>query len=300
MAKLKALNIANFLNSELIGPNITVNNVASLSNAKKSSLIFSKKCDFQIDLECLILVPSSYEGKKDSNLSIIKANNPKLAFAKVLNKFFSPDGKPGIHPSTHIGNGCDINPSVAIGFNSSIGNNVKIGRNTIIKNNVVIYDNSTIGENCYIKSGSIIGEEGFGFAFEENGTPIRIPHLGKVIIGNNVEIGALCTIARGTIEDTIICDNVKTDDQVHLAHNCYVGENTIITACSEISGSVTIGANCWIAPNSSITDNVKIGDNVTIGIGSGITKDVEPNKKIMGLEGMELRSLIKLKKLIKS
>jgi len=140
--------------------------------------------------------------------------------------------------------------------------------------------------------------DGFGFDFEEDGTPVRIPHIGNVIIGNNVEIGAKNTIARGTIDNTVIANNVKIDDQVHIAHNCFIGNNTIITACVEISGSVTIGENCWIGPNCSIIQKVTIGDNTTIGIGSIITKDIEANKKIMGLESLELRPLLKVKKRI--
>ena len=170
---------------------------------------------------------------------------------------------------------------------------------TIIANNVIISDNVRIGKSCYIKSNTVIGEDGFGFDFEEDGTPFRIPHIGSVYIGNNVEIGAQNTIARGTLDNTIIEDNVKTDDQVHIAHNCKIGKNTLITACVEISGSVEIGANCWIGPNSSIIQKIKIEDNVTIGIGTIVIKDVAAKKKIMALEGLSLRNLLKLKKRIK-
>jgi UDP-3-O-[3-hydroxymyristoyl] glucosamine N-acyltransferase LpxD len=298
MGDVKAVEIAKFLNSELLGNNIVLNNVTSLNNVKKSSLIFSKNNNININIECLILVSTTYLEDKNNNYSIIKVNNPRLAFAKVVNEFFITKKKKKIDVTAIIGVNCNIDSAVSIGANSVIGENVAIGINTIINNNIVIYDNTVIGDNCYIKSGSIIGEDGFGFDFEEDGSPVRIPHIGKVIIGNNVEVGAKNTIARGTLNDTIIDNNVKIDDQVHIGHNCTIGENTIIAACSEISGSVNIGKNCWIAPNSSIIQKVKIGDNVTIGIGSIVTKNIESNKKIMGLESLELKPLIKVKKRI--
>lgn len=298
MGYVNSKDIAIFLNAELIGKNIKINNITSLQNCKKSSIAFSKKDKFDINVECLLLVPQTYSHIEENKFSVIKVDNPRLYFAKVIAEFFVEKTPNEIHKSSNVGNNCNIHSSVSIGMNCTIGKNVIIGKNTVINNNVVISNNTQIGSSCYVKSGSIIGEDGFGFDFEEDGTPIRLPHLGQVTIGNNVEIGACNTIARGTLDNTIISDNVKTDDQVHIAHNCNIGKNVIITACSEISGSVTVGANTWIGPNCSILQKVVIGDNVTIGIGSIVTKDIASNKKIMGLESLELRSLLKVKKKI--
>ena len=298
MGNVSALEIASFLNSILIGKDIHINNVASLNSSKKSSFRFSKNNNLDIDIECLILVPQSYLEDKNSNYSVIKVNNPRLAFAKVLDRFFGKKNEIGIHPSTTIGTDCKIDSSVSIGSNCFIGNNVTIGKYTIINHNVTILDNTIMGDKCHIRSGSIIGEEGFGFDFEEDGTPVRIPHLGNVVIGENVEIGPGTIIDRGTLDSTIVDRNVKIDAQVFIAHNCHIQENTIIAACAEVSGSVTIGRNCWIAPNCSIIQKVMIGDNVTIGIGAIVTNDISSNKKIMGLESLELRPLIKVKKRI--
>ena len=106
---------------------------------------------------------------------------------------------------------------------------------------------------------------------------LRFIHLGGVKIGNEVEIGALNSIARGTLNDTIIENGVKTDNLVHIAHNCYIGCNSLITACVELSGGVIVGKNVWIGPNSSVLEKIKIGDNAFIGIGSVVTKDVDTN-----------------------
>lgn len=294
---VSALEIAEFLNSTLIGENLDIYCASSLSGLKKNSIAFAKKNNLEIDkkIDALILAPLDYNHNEEY-LSVIKVKNPRLAFAKVVNRFFVKKVSNGIEPSSKIGINCTIDKSVTIGANCVIGNNVKIQSNTIINHNVIISDNTIIGKNCYIKSGTVVGEDGFGFDFEEDGTPIRIPHLGSVVVGDNVEVGAKCTIARGTLDNTIIQDNVKIDDQVHIAHNCLIGQNTIITACAEISGSVTIGKDCWIGPNCSIMQKIKIGDRATVGLGAVVTGNVQNNQKIMGFEAMELRSLIRAKR----
>lgn len=297
MGVVKVSDIANFLNTSFIGENLELFGVSALSDLKEKTLSFSKKNYENINQECLLLVPLNFNSE-GSKISFIRVENPRLAFAKVLKRFFLKKRRTFISKYATIGVSCSIPESVTIGSNTTIGDNVTIGKHTVINHNVVIFDNTIIGDNCYVKSGTVIGEDGFGFDFEKNGLPVRIPHIGNVIIGNNVEVGAKNTIARATLGSTIIENGVKIDDQVHIAHNCKIGENSIITACVEISGSVSIGKNCWIAPNCSIIQKVKIGDNVTIGIGAVITKNIEDNKKIMGFESLDLRSLLKVKKRI--
>lgn len=299
MKKINVEQIAEFLDSQFCGENILLDKATSLDNVENNMLIFSKSSkNLFLEKKCLILVPLDFEYLDNCLYTIIKVENPRLSFAKVVNEFFIKKNEIGIAKSTKIGINSNIHSNISIGENCVIGDNVTIENGTKINHNVVITDNVTIGKNCYIKSGAIIGEDGFGFDFENDGTPIRIPHIGLVLIGDNVEIGSNTVISRGTLNNTIIEDNVKIDDQVFIAHNCKIGKNTVIIAFAEISGSVAIGQNCWIGPNSSIIQKVKIGNNVTIGIGSVITNDVEDNRKIMGLEGLDLRNLIKLKKRI--
>ncbi|WP_193112751.1 DapH/DapD/GlmU-related protein [Sulfurimonas marina] len=294
---IKASIIAEFLAENLAGNDIEINEVASVDKLKNNAIAFSKKGFTNSTITALIIVPKNFVIPNDSSLSYIKVDNPRLSFAKIVTNFFQEKRKINIHETVIIGNNTEIAPTVSIGANCVIGNNVRIKANSVLNNNIIIADNTEIGENCYIKSGSIIGEDGFGFDFDGD-IPIRIPHIGKVVIHDNVEIGSKNTIAKGTINDTIIFDNVKIDDQVHIAHNCEIGKGTIITACAEISGSVRIGMNCWIGPNCSIIQKVVIGDNVTIGIGTVITDNIANNKKIMGLESLELKPLIRLKKRI--
>jgi len=295
----KISDISEFLGEKYDGENFTINGATSLDKIKGNTLAFSKNNNIDnINCKALILVPVDFNYISNSIYGVIRVKNPRLEFAKIVNRFFIKPNKPGIHNSTIVGDNCKIDPSVSIGANCVIGDNVKISRNTRINNNVVLHDNTILGENCYLKSGCIIGEDGFGFDFEEDGTPVRIPHIGNVTIGNDVEVGSNTVIVRGTLNSTIIKKNVKIDDQVFIAHNCNIGENTVIIASAEISGSVIVGSNCWIGPNSSIMQKVVIGDNATIGMGAVITKNVESNKKIMGLNGIELRGLVRLKKRI--
>lgn len=294
-----ASNIAKYLDSELFGHDFIVDRVTAIGQLENGTLAFTKSKSFNLpqNIACVVLFPLDQESV-GIGCSLIKVKNPRLAFAKVVEHFFLKKSKSGIHHTTTIGQNCNINPTVSIGSNCVIGDNVAIGRGTVINHNVIINEDTVIGCKCYIKSGTVIGEDGFGFDFEEDNTPVRIPHLGNVVIGDHVEIGAKNTIARATLGSTTIGSHTKTDDQVHIAHNCHVGEMTVITACAEISGGVKIGNKCWIGPNSSVIQKVVIGDNVTIGIGAIVTNNIDSGNKVMGLEALNLRALLKLKKRI--
>lgn len=182
-----------------------------------------------------------------------------------------------------------------------VGENVTIGRGTIIQPFVFIDHDVTIGENCLISAGvkigqcveiadhtnigfnSVIGGLGFGFEREEgDGTPIHIPQIGGIRIGSHVEVGAMSSIAQGTINPTIIEDHVKIDDHVFLAHNCHIGRGSFVIACAEVSGSVVVGKNSWIGPNSAIINGVEIGEDCTVGIGSVVVKSVPGGKTVAG------------------
>jgi len=141
-----------------------------------------------------------------------------------------------------------------------------------------------VGYNVRLLPGSVIGFKGFSWGFHEDLTPEEIRHQGGVIIGNNVEIGANCTVMRATLKhkNTIIGHNVKIDSQVHVGHNCVVGDRCIITACTMLAGSVIIGENSWLGPNCSIMNGIKIGKNNLIGLGAVIRKDTEDNAVMYG------------------
>lgn len=204
---------------------------------------------------------------------LIYVERPKLVLAQVGNEFFLKKRLPSIHSSSVLSPGVKIGKDVYIGPNCYI-EACEIGDDCIIESNVHIYDNVKIGNNCRIKSGAVIGGEGFGFEKDENGNRFRFPQIGSVIIGNYVEIGANTCIDRGALSDTIINDYVKIDNLCHIAHNVNIGDNAMIIACSEISGSCYIGANSWIGPNTSIRDWREVGSGAVVGIGSNVVKNI--------------------------
>ncbi len=211
----------------------------------------------------------------------IQVNNPRLIFSRIVDAFFSKKIKFGIDKSARISPAAKIGKSVFIGPNCVIGD-CTIKNGAILQGNNFIYDNVVIGENSKIDAGSVIGSDGFGYNKNENGEYEIFPHVGGVIIGNNVDIGANCVIDKGTLGNTIIGDGTKIDNLVHIAHNVEIGENVMIIGNCSISGSVKIGDNSWIAPQSVILDRVKIGENVLVGIGSVVMKDIPDNSKVAG------------------
>jgi len=252
---MKASEIANFLGRDLIGEDIDVVGACSVKNPKDNRIAFYMFHEpLSLDGNILLLID---RGVPVHCKSYINVNNPRLAHARIVRQFF-------VEPQDLIPKG-----------DGRITEYFEFSRSTI-------YACVTFGSECYFKPGSVIGSSGFAFEFDENGIPIFRPHTGGVKIGNNVQIGANSVIQRGTIDDTIIGNNVKIDDQVHLGHNCIVGDNTIITAGSVICGTVTIGKNCWIGANCTLMQHIMVGDNVKIGIGANVVKNVPPNSVIAG------------------
>jgi len=290
---VRSKDIAEFLSKELKGHDREVIKPCSLNQSCAGGLVFAKKYSEGI-LEGIAtrgnltaIVTPEYEDKL--LCSYIISDNPRLDFALAVQEFFVAKLPTRIADSACLGNNVSIGQNVTIGEYSVIGDNVVIGDGTEIRHHVVIGDNSIIGNRCLIKSNTVIGEEGFGFERDEQGRPIRIPHLGKVIIGDCVELGALNTVMRGTIDDTIVEDHVKTDDHVHIGHNVRIGRGCLITACSEISGSVDIGEMTWLGPNCSVMNGIQIGSNVFVGLGTVVNKSVESGVVIAGSPARILR-----------
>lgn len=204
------------------------------------------------------------------------STQPRLDFARALAAldemagFVWSDAEPEVHPSARIGR------------NVVMGRGVRVGANTVIHNNTVIGDEVEIGARCIVKSCAVIGEDGFGFERTANGKSVRLPHIGTVVIGNDVEIGSLTTVCRGTLADTVLRDGCKVDDHVHIAHNVDVGEDAFIIACSEVSGGVRIGPRAWIAPNACILNQLTIGADAVVGLGAVVLKSVPDSVVVVG------------------
>jgi len=261
-----------------------IEGVGTLHNADSSQISFLTNPQYrkQLAFSKAGAVIMSASDAENCSLNIIISNNPYAAYAKIA-ALLSPVEKftAGIHPSAHIAtdtnistsasiaagvvieSGVSLADSVRIGPGCVLQKNVKIGANSVLTANVTVVHDCEIGERNIIHPGVVIGADGFGQALE-NGNWIKVPQLGRVVIGDDVEIGANTTIDRGAIEDTVIEDNVKLDNQIQIAHNVKIGAHTAIAGCTAIAGSTNIGKHCRIAGMVGIVGHLEIADNVTV------------------------------------
>lgn len=272
--------------------NFFIKGVSTALNPLDNTLIFiNKNKDEYLEKlfsikEAVIILLSDIEKEKISKISnsnlVIFSKNPRLEYAKLLHKILKEIGyynKQNYHLENgyYHGENFKIAKNVIIEPFVRIGNNVEIGDYTIIKSGTIINNNVKIGNNCYIRENSVIGGEGFGIETDIDGKTYRIPHIGGVEIGNNVEIGALTTVCSGTIEKTIVKDYVKIDDHVHVAHNVVLEEGVLIVAGTVIGGSTKIGKNSRTAPNTAIKNGLKIGKNVIMGMAARVNENLSDN-----------------------
>ncbi len=289
--------LADLLGAQLDGiENKVVFTIESIDNADENSLTFLARDSFISSLDKTkagAVILNKRNSAKYSGNKII-GENPYALYAKASQIFkrLSADESKSVSSNCSISSDVDFDKTLSVGaFSSinsgsvlgsevsigsgvSIGKNVTIGKNTTIYSNVSIYDHVEIGENCILHSGVVVGSDGLGFA-KEKGDWVKVEHLGKVIIHDNVEIGSNSCIDRGSVGDTIIHDNVKIDNLVHVAHNVIIGEGTAIAANSGIAGSTRIGKNCTLAGCSAVIDNIEITDEVHITANTLITKSIK-------------------------
>lgn len=266
------------------GEDICISEVATLDSASKGSLVFSKGFfSLENHIGCAVVMP--FGAQKDLKAAHIVSDNPRLDFIRALNFIVNNIG------FSTFSQASEVHPTAQIGKNVVIENGCVIGENSVIEHNVVLHAGTRVGKNTRIRSCSSIGGDGFGFERLEDGTPLRFPHLGGVIIGDNVELGALNSVARGALSDTIISDFVKTDNLVHIAHNCHIGKGAFITACAELSGGVHIGENAWIGPNASFIQKVTVGENAFIGLGAVVTKSIPASTVYAGNPAKKIRNI---------
>lgn len=220
------------------------------------------------------------ETMRNHNKTLIHVRNPRVAMIRVAEVFLDRK-KPGIHPSAIVHEEATIDPTAHIGAGCVVGKAV-IGAGTVLMPNVVIYDDVKIGDRCLIQAGAILGTDGLGCSRDSEGRLTKFPHLGGVIIGDDVEIGANSQIARGVLSDTIISDGCKMNGLCFIAHNCVLEENVWITGNTMLCGSVHVGKNTTIFSSVIIRDQRRIGERVTIGMGAVVTKDVPSGETWLG------------------
>ncbi len=286
--------------------NCMISGVGTIQQAKLGHITFLTNSSYRKHLlsteaSAVIL---GLEDAENCPVTAIVSRNPHYVYAKIA-EYFAPQRSEysGIHPTAIIGEGCEIDPSAYIGPYCVIGQHVKIGPRAVIGPQCAIGDFSEIGEatqldarvtlyhgikigkRSHLASGVVIGADGFGFA-NQKGAWHRVPQLGSVDIGDDVDIGANTSIDRGAVENTVIENGVKLDNLIQIGHNVRIGENTIIAGCTAIAGSTVIGKNCMIGGASCFAGHISVCDKVMITGMTAVTKSIlEPGIYSSGIVG---------------
>ena len=321
---MRLCEVANIVNGKIIGDeNIEISNVAKIEEAEAGDLTFISNMKYKKYLRTttasavLIAGDMQFEElqNRDKPITLLKVTDPYKSFLQAI-ELFCPQSKPmaqGIHPTAIISAAAKISENVSIGayvfigegtvigsdttiyHGSVIGNDVLIGNKSVIHPNVTIKENCRIGDRVIIHSGTVIGSDGFGFTPKDDGSYEKVPQRGIVVIHNDVEIGANCTIDRATIGETRIGSGTKLDNLIHIAHNVVIGEHTVIAAQTGISGSTKVGKYCSFGGQVGLTGHIKIADRTKIGAQSGVPKSiVESGKTYFGYPAKELQETLKI------
>ncbi len=304
--KFTAEQIAGILEGEIVGnPKAEVSRLSKIEEGTDGSLTFlanPKYLNFIYTTGASVtIVNSTFVPSAPLTTTLIKVEDAYGSFTKIL-EFYNlvKHNKTGIEQYamlsetavtgehfylgsfSYVGNNVRIGDNVKIYPNSYIGDNVIIGDNVLIFAGAKIYSDTVIGSNCTIHSGVIIGADGFGFAPTEDGSYKKVPQIGNVIIEDNVDIGASTTIDCATMGSTVIRKGVKLDNQIQIAHNVEIGENTVIAAQTGIAGSTKIGKNCIIGGQVGIAGHLTIGNNVKIQAQAGIGRNLKDEETVQG------------------
>lgn len=288
MPPLTANALAAELESSHIGPDTEILGLSPLSDARTGDLTFAidpranaSAVTTALKAGAVVLVPPDADIANHRG-TLIPVANPRAAFAMIVARHFDTRPAAGIAATATIHPSARIHPTAHIGDYSVIRENAVVEEGVEIRAHVVIHRGVVIGARTLIKSHAVIGEEGFGIEKDAAGDNLRIPHIGSVRLGHDVEVGSFTTVCSGTITPTTVGDHTKIDDHVHVSHNCRIGRNVIITACAEISGSVVIGDDTWIGPNASIIQGVTLGEHSLLGIGAVAVKSIPANEVQIG------------------
>lgn len=309
--EFSAIEIASILEGEVKGnPDVKVSTLSKIEEGKEGSISFLSNLKYEPYLystqASIVIVSKGFVPEKEVIPTLICVEDAYKAFTKLLtyanhlkNKKVGIEANSQIHENTKLGenvyvgsfvfidDNVEIGNEVMIYSNVDVGQNVTIGEGSVIHSGVRLYADTKIGKNCIIHSNTVIGADGFGFTPTEDGTLQKVPQIGNVVIGDNVEIGSSCTIDRATLGSTLIRSGVKLDNQIQIAHNVEINENTVIASQTGIAGSTKIGRNCMIGGQVGIVGHLKIGDFVQIQAQSGVNGNVADYGKVYGSPSMD-------------
>lgn len=313
-----AAQIALIVNGKIEGdPDLGVDSFGKIEEAIEGQLTFLSNPKYEEFLystgASVVLINDNFELKQPVKATLIRVTDAYTAFALLLGKYqeIMQQQLTGIQQPSYIAATASYGENVFIGAFAYIGENVKIGNHTKIFPNVFIGDNTTIGDHCVIDpgvkiyqdtkignhvnilAGTVIGSDGFGFAPQPDGTFIKIPQLGNVIIEDNVDIGANATIDRATIGSTLIKSGAKLDNLIQVGHNAEIGHSTVIAAQAGVSGSTKIGNSVRIGGQAGIVGHIQLGDGAKVNAQSGVSKSIDPGKTVTGSPAYDYTSALR-------
>jgi UDP-3-O-[3-hydroxymyristoyl] glucosamine N-acyltransferase len=269
--------IASRLGGRIVGdPDVLIRQVGSLEQAGPGQIGFLSNPKYRSRLAATraSAVVLGAEAETYTALARIVCDHPYAYFARVSQLFNAPTRQAeGVHPSATVAPGVALGARVSIGAGCHLGPGVSIGEDSCLYPGVVVYEGCRIGARAIIHSGAVIGADGFGIA-REDGRWLKIPQIGGVRIGNDVEIGANTTIDRGALDDTLIGDGVKLDNQIQIGHNCRVGAHTAMAGCVAVAGSAEIGSHCTIGAGALILGHLSICDHADISADTVISRSI--------------------------
>jgi UDP-3-O-[3-hydroxymyristoyl] glucosamine N-acyltransferase len=278
--------IASRLGGRVVGnPQLLIRQVGSLENAAADQIGFLSNSRYKARLAATRAgaVVVSAEAEQLTDKPRIVCDNPYAYFAR-LSQLFNPlaTQAPGVDASAVVAASAKLGERVSIGAGCVVGDGVTIGDDSCLYPRVVVYAGCAIGARALIHSGVVIGADGFGIA-NDDGRWVKIPQIGRVVIGDDVEIGANTTIDRGALDDTVIGDGVKLDNQIQIGHNVRVGAHTAMAGCSAVAGSAEIGAHCTIGACSLVLGHLKLADHVNVSAGTVVTRSIRESGTYTGL-----------------
>jgi UDP-3-O-[3-hydroxymyristoyl] glucosamine N-acyltransferase len=315
--KIGIREIASLIDGNISGDDtLEISNVAKIEDAKPGELTFlylsSYEKYFSTTKASVIIVKNGYS-KTRSDVTYIETEFPEKAFFKIVEKYFPPqfplvgiDSSAFIHSTAKIASnaaigknvvvsaGCNIQENAKIFHNTTLAENVSIGCNCLIHSNVSIREESKIGNNVIIHSGTVVGSDGFGYSTNEKGEYEKIPQIGNVIVEDDVEIGSNVSIDRAAIGSTIIKRGCKIDNLVQIAHNVILGEHTVISSQTGVSGSTKVGDHCILAGQAGLVGHIELGNNVIITAQSGVSKSILKPGYYMGSPAREIKTAQKI------
>jgi UDP-3-O-[3-hydroxymyristoyl] glucosamine N-acyltransferase len=315
--KFTAQQIAGILEGDIVGnPDVEVSKLSKIEEGTEGSLTFLANPKYKPYIystkASITIVDKTFEPENSIETTLIKVEDAYKSFSKLLEYYNEvKNNKVGIeNPNfvsdtatygenvylgafSYLGENVKLGDNVKIYPQAYIGDNVTIGDNTIIFAGAKLYSETQVGKNCVINSGAILGADGFGFAPDENGEFQKVPQIGNVIIEDNVDIGSATTIDRATLGSTIIRKGVKLDNQIQIAHNVEIDENTVIAAQTGVAGSTKIGKYCMIGGQVGIAGHLTIGNNVKVQAQTGIGHRVKDGEKLYGSPAIDYGNYVK-------